>query len=102
MLPARLLIVRQHFPHRALRDVEAEARRELERANLAGRLQPGARVAIGVGSRGISNIDRIVRSVVQYWRDHGMSPFIFPAMGSHGAATAEGQADVLAHLGISE
>ena len=102
MLPSRLLVVRQNFPDHRLADVRADARARLEACGLAARLQPGARVAIGVGSRGIANIDVIVHSVVQYWRDHGMAPFIFPAMGSHGAATPEGQADVLAHLGISE
>ena len=55
-----------------------------------------------MGSRGISNIATIVKSVVAYWNAKGMKPFIFPAMGSHGAATAEGQADVLAHYGIIE
>lgn len=59
-------------------------------------------MAIGVGSRGIANIATIVRSVVDYWKAAGMQPFLFPAMGSHGAATAEGQADVLAHYGIHE
>ncbi len=102
MIPSRLLIVRQDFPDFRLADVRADARARLEECGLAARLQPGARVAIGVGSRGIANIDVIVHSVVQYWRDHGMAPFIFPSMGSHGAATPEGQADVLAHLGISE
>ena len=62
----------------------------------------GARVAIGVGSRGISNIATIVKSVVDFWKEQGAHPFIFPAMGSHGAATAEGQSDVLAHYGIHE
>jgi hypothetical protein len=102
MLPSRLLIVRQDFPDLRLADVRASARAQLEDADLAARLQPGARVAIGVGSRGIANIDAIVHSTVQYWRNHGMTPFVFPAMGSHGAATPEGQADVLAHLGVSE
>jgi hypothetical protein len=102
MLPSRLLAVRQNFPARRLADAGADARARLEECGLAARLQPGARVAIGVGSRGIANIDVIVHSVVQYWRAHGMTPFIFPTMGSHGAATPEGQADVLAHLGISE
>jgi hypothetical protein len=59
-------------------------------------------VAIGVGSRGISNIATITRAVVDFWKSKGARPFIFPAMGSHGAATAEGQADVLAHYGIIE
>jgi hypothetical protein len=102
MLPSRLLLVRQHFPDLRLADVRTEARRQLEQSDFAARLQPGARVAIGVGSRGIANIDAIVESVVQYWRAHGMAPFIFPSMGSHGAATPEGQADVLAHFGITE
>src|SRR5262249_22770288 len=59
-----------------------------------------ASIAIGVGSRGITNIATITRAVVDHWNSRGMKPFIFPAMGSHGAATAEGQADVLAHYGI--
>jgi hypothetical protein len=102
MLPTRLLLVRQHFPDRRLADVGADARRELEASGFAQRLQPGARIAIGVGSRGIANLDAIVNSAVQYWRAHRMAPFIFPAMGSHGAATPEGQADVLARFGITE
>jgi hypothetical protein len=102
MLPSRLLIVRQNFPDSRLSDVGAEARRQLESSGFAARLRPGAHIAIGVGSRGIANIAVIVQSVVQYWRAHGMAPFIFPAMGSHGAATPEGQADVLARFGITE
>ena len=102
MLPSRLLLVRQSFPDRRLADVRAEALRQLAHTDFAAPLQPGARVAIGVGSRGIANIAEIVRGVVDYWRAGGMKPFIFPAMGSHGAATPEGQADVLAHFGISE
>jgi len=102
MLPSRLLAVRQDFPTLGLADVRAAARARLEECGLAARLEPGARVAIGVGSRGIANLDVIVHSVVEYWRDHGMAPFIVPAMGSHGAATPEGQTDVLAHLGVGE
>jgi len=102
MLPSRLLMVRQNFPDLRLSDVGAEARLQLEQSGFAARLRPGARVAIGVGSRGIANIALIVRSTAEYWRAHGMAPFIFPAMGSHGAATPEGQADVLARFGITE
>lgn len=101
-LPPRLLLVRQDFPDLRLADVAGETRRQLERSGFASRLGPGARVAIGVGSRGIANIATIVRSVVEYWHEHGMAPFIFPSMGSHGAATAEGQAAVLARFGITE
>ncbi|HXW04221.1 MAG TPA: hypothetical protein VD833_03235 [Vicinamibacterales bacterium] len=102
MLPSALLLVRQDFPDLGLADVAAETRRQLERGGFASGLRPGATVALGVGSRGIADIATIVRSAVQYWRDHGMKPFVFPSMGSHGAATPEGQADVLAHLGIAE
>ena len=94
--------MRQHFPHRALPDVPGAVRAELERSGIAAGLRPGARVAIGAGSRGISNIAVIVRAVVDYFKAHGMRPFLFPAMGSHGAGTPEGQASVLAHYGIDE
>jgi hypothetical protein len=102
VLPFRLLLVRQTFPDLRLPDVAVETTRQMEGSGFAPRLTPGSRVAIGVGSRGIANIATIVQNVVRYWRDHGMQPFVFPAMGSHGAATAEGQADVLAHFGITE
>jgi|SRR5579883_1649153 hypothetical protein len=98
----RLLIVRQKFPDRRIPDVPGEVRRQLAASGFAGRLKPGARVAIGVGSRGIHNIAAIVRAAVDYWKEAGMQPFLFPAMGSHGAASAAGQADVLAHYGITE
>jgi hypothetical protein len=98
----RLLLVRQQFPDRRIADIPAEVRKQLAASDFAERLRPGARIAIGVGSRGIHNIATIVRSAVQYWRDAGMRPFLFPAMGSHGAASAAGQADVLAHYGITE
>jgi hypothetical protein len=97
-----MVAVRQSFPDRRLADIPGEVSRELGASGFASRLKPGARVAIGVGSRGIANIATIVRSVVEFWKSQGMHPFIFPAMGSHGAATAEGQADVLAHYGIHE
>ncbi len=98
----KLMIVEQKFPNRRIADVAGEVGRQLAASNFAGRLRPGSKVAIGVGSRGIANIRTIVRATVDYWRENGMKPFLFPAMGSHGAASAEGQADVLAHYGITE
>jgi hypothetical protein len=100
--PNRLLVVRQGFPDRRLRDVRGEARHQLELSGFAEKVRPGGRVAIGVGSRGVANIAAIVQSVTEYWRGHGIAPFVVPAMGSHGAATPEGQADVLARFGITE
>jgi len=98
----RLLLVRQNFPDRSIREIRPAVLSELVDSPFGARTKPGARVAIGVGSRGISNIATITRAVVDFWKSKGARPFIFPAMGSHGAATAEGQADVLAHYGIVE
>ncbi|HXJ40068.1 MAG TPA: hypothetical protein VNH18_12395 [Bryobacteraceae bacterium] len=75
---------------------------ELQASGLAAKLRPGSAVAVGAGSRGITNIATIVRATVDYFAGAGLKPFVFPAMGSHGAGTAEGQASVLAHYGISE
>src|ERR1022692_2722433 len=98
----RLLVVRQQFPDRRIPDVPAEVRKQLAASRFAARVKPGARIAIGVGARGIHNIAAIVHGVVRYWQEQGMQPFLFPAMGSHGAASAQGQADVLAHYGITQ
>ena len=95
-----MFVVRQNFPDRSLKDIPGSVRDEMNRAHFGAHLKPGSRIAIGVGSRGIANIATVARSVVEYWLGRGMKPFLFPAMGSHGAATAEGQADVLAHYGI--
>jgi hypothetical protein len=76
--------------------------RELEASGIAAKLPPGARIAIGVGSRGIASLSAIVGAAVRFWQSRGMAPFLFPAMGSHGAATAEGQVAVLARYGVTE
>src|SRR4051812_48897104 len=98
----RFVLAEQFFPNRAIANIPDHIRQELSSSNIARRVPKGARIAIGVGSRGISNIGTIVKSVVEFWKAQGVQPFLFPAMGSHGAATAEGQADVLAHYGIHE
>ena len=67
-----------------------------------GRLKPGMRVAVGVGSRGISNLAKVVTAVIGELKSAGTEPFIIPAMGSHGGATPEGQAGLLADYGVTE
>lgn len=98
----RLVRVRQNFPKRALDDVAASVRETLEAADWTKQVAAGSRIAIGAGSRGIQNIDVIVKATVDFWKSRDCKPFIIPVMGSHGAATAEGQADVLHHYGITE
>lgn len=99
---APFLLVRQKFESRKIADIPAAVREQLEASGFAQRVPPGARIAIGVGSRGIANIDVIAAAAVGWWKDKGMKPFLFPAMGSHGAASAKGQAAVLAKYGITE
>ena len=91
--------IRQKFSSDALQSVENTTVQELERAGLS--IAPGASIAIAVGSRGIADLFTIVRTVVKYIQAKGGKPFIIPAMGSHGNATARGQAEVLSSYGIS-
>jgi hypothetical protein len=102
MILPRFVLAQQSFPDRTIPNIPERIRTELANSDFVTRVPAGARIAIGVGSRGISNIATIAKAVVGFWKEHGAKPFIFPAMGSHGAATAEGQADVLAHYGIHE
>jgi hypothetical protein len=97
----RFFCARQNFPDHGIPDVVSEVQSQLCSSSLASRLNAGSHVAIGAGSRGIRNIGVIVRETVRYWKSQGMRPFVFPAMGSHGAATAEGQAEILARYGIT-
>lgn len=94
--------VRQHFSCPPVEDVPAEVRRQLQGLQLQRHVKPGQSVAITAGSRGIAQIDKILRSVVEYFRQLQAEPFLVPAMGSHGGGTAEGQREVLAAYGITE
>jgi hypothetical protein len=96
----RLARVKQTFSGPTLQDIPAAVRRTL--GDLALPIRPGQTVALAVGSRGIVNIDVIARACVEHVRALGARPFIFPAMGSHGGGTAEGQLSVLAHYGVTE
>ncbi len=94
----------QTFPDRHIdrEDIEKAIFDEINRSKMGERILPGKQIAITAGSRGIRNVDEITRSVVAYVRSRGAVPFIVPAMGSHGGATAEGQREMLAGYGITE
>jgi len=92
--------IKNHFPDNSLPDVKGSLQKEL--LHLRGAIKIGSRIAIAVGSRGIDNLFPVVQEVVSFVQQLGASPFIVPAMGSHGGATAEGQAEVLASYGITE
>jgi hypothetical protein len=99
LLPRFIRILRR-FEQPRITDVGAETRAQLEASGVS--FSPGATVAIAVGSRGIANLQVIVQQIVAWLRDQGAKPFVVPAMGSHGGATAEGQAAVLEGYGITE
>jgi len=96
----RFIEIEQAVRSDAVGDVRRAAREAA--AALAAGLHPGARVAVACGSRGITALGEIVTAVVTQLRSAGLRPFVAPAMGSHGGATAAGQLEVLADLGITE
>jgi hypothetical protein len=94
--------LRQNFPRPKVENIPAAIRDTLAQLNLTTKIKPGQTVALTAGSRGIANIPLILKSAVQFVRDLGAKPYLVPAMGSHGGATAEGQIGVLASLGVTE
>lgn len=96
----RMVRIRQNFARTAPVDIRATLAREFVKLRPA--LKPGARIAVGVGSRGITNLPTIVKGVIDELRAAGAQPFIIPAMGSHGGATAEGQREMLAGYDVTE
>ena len=98
----RTFRVRQTFERTRVADVAAETAQELARLNLRDRIQPGQRVAITAGSRGIANIGIIIKAVADHFKAIGATPFIVAAMGSHGGGTSEGQRRILSDYGITE
>ena len=100
MLAPQLTKVRQIFVRESIAHIEETVYRQLGGSGLKRR--PGAAIAIAAGSRGISNVARIVRATADFIRRSGAEPFVVPAMGSHGGATAEGQKEILGTFGITE
>lgn len=98
----KMVNVRQKFDAVHLGDIPATIAREFEKPEVLARIKPGQVVAVGCGSRGIANIGTIAKCVIRELQALGAKPFIFPCMGSHGAATAEGQRKVLEGYGITE
>ena len=95
--PAVALVEQRVDSPPVLKDIRAAVGEALRSVEL-----PTGTVAVGVGSRGVGRISDVVSALVGFLKEAGAEPFVVPAMGSHGASTAEGQADVLRHLGVSE
>ena len=94
--------IRQSFDRPRVQDLAASVRGELEKGLAPGSRAEGARIGVTVGSRGIRDIAAVARIAVDFLKERGARPFVLPAMGSHGGATAEGQRQLVAHYGVTE
>ena len=101
MILPKMHCIRQKLNPPVVADVAAAVRAEIDGLHLGDRLKPGARVAVTGGSRGVANIATILKTTCECLTALGAKPFIVPAMGSHGGATAEGQLKVLARYGVT-
>jgi len=98
----QMIRIRQKFESHALSDIPREISRQVKQLPLKNRIRPNQRVAIACSSRGIAHYGLIIQSLVSSIKGLGLKPFIIPAMGSHGSATAEGQKTILENLEVSE
>ncbi|HEX5498034.1 MAG TPA: lactate racemase domain-containing protein, partial [Thermomicrobiales bacterium] len=98
----RWLKVRQQLDATDAGDVAQAVAAEFARPEIDAAVRPGQRVALTAGSRGIDKFDRVLKAAVDEVKRRGAQPFIVPAMGSHAGATAEGQAAMIAHYGVTE
>ena len=98
----RMVKIRQSFNAEEIVDVSAALSAALKDSGQLAQIKPGMNIAIAAGSRGVAQIATLVRTTVDEVKKQGANPFVVPAMGSHGGATAAGQAEVLTHLGITE
>ena len=94
--------ISQSFPAERLADPIQALREAMRACPAIETIRPGMRVAVTVGSRGITMLPELTRAIVETIASRGAFPFIVPAMGSHGGATAEGQKELLTLLGVTE
>jgi hypothetical protein len=98
----KMIRLKQNFEAPTLEDISGEVNTQIKNWGLKEKVKAGKTVAVACSSRGIANYSTIVKSTVHCLKDAGLQPFLFPAMGSHGASTAEGQKKVLENYGITE
>jgi len=96
-----MIRIRQNFDNTRLMDIPSEIQAQVNSLALNGRVKSGDSMAVGCSSRGIANYNIIIHATIEALKNLGLKPFLIPAMGSHGAATAEGQKRVLALSGIT-
>jgi hypothetical protein len=98
----RMAKVKVNFDDQKIDNLEQALKEKLQQEHISKSIKPGMEIAIAVGSRGLDRLVELTAVTVQFLKELGAKPFIVPSMGSHGGATAEGQREVLAHLGVTE
>src|SRR4029077_10963281 len=98
----RMVHVRQKFKTVKIDNIAQTVAEQLKRPEVRAKIKPGMTIAVGCGSRGIANIADCAKQVIAELKALGAKPFIFPAMGSHGGATPEGQSEILASYDVTE
>lgn len=98
----KLLLIRQKFDTPRLEDIPSKVESELSHTKVKYGIGKGKRIAITVGSRGITNLSLIVKALVKSIKRLGAEPFIVPAMGSHGGGNSRVQLSILESFGITE
>lgn len=102
MILPKMIPVEQHFERKQVKNIQEAIQQQFALESVSNKIQRNMRVAVAVGSRGIASLQQIVASVIDMIKHYGGVPFIVPAMGSHGGASAEGQIEILAEYGITE
>ncbi|MBW1697966.1 MAG: DUF2088 domain-containing protein, partial [Deltaproteobacteria bacterium] len=102
MQPIQMRRINQVFEDKKIEDIPGTIVLELQSINFDSMVKPGMQIGITVGSRGIRNIQTIIRTIIEEVKKRGAKPFIITAMGSHGGATAEGQRKVLEKYDFTE
>ena len=97
----KMFEVRQTFDNSKTEDIPKELFNQLNNPSVSGSVRPGMRIAITCGSRGIDNYALVIKEIVSFCKSKKAEPFIVPAMGSHGGATAEGQKLICESLGVT-
>lgn len=100
----KMFRAKQRFPRQKIvsEDIPGIVFAELSIEKFSSQIRTGMNIAITAGSRGIANVDIITKAIVDFVKSRNANPFIVPAMGSHGGATAEGQIELLAGYNITE
>lgn len=98
----QIMKVKQVFDDTKIDDVPEYLNQKLIEKQIKDKIKPGMKIAITGGSRGISHYQDLMKTVVDFVYKCGATPFIVPAMGSHGGGTSEGQANMLKKLGITK